>query len=225
MNTLPSRAFHHDLIQNEFRHALTSSEHQVSPRTDGIVVLSAYEFETPADVSSPLDLSVPENAENMARISLGAQLVREVAASRTGKDAESLTPEDLLHNAPPLILNGTTTQLPIMAALASSLGFSSENAVRQVDCGPMGTANTKTQFEAMRGYVADSDATDHLTFVTSDYHVPRVKRTGNNNLPVDFDVVHVPHDQLPNYPVTRVVKGEVRRIGEYAAKGDISWHA
>ncbi len=218
-----THSYVHNLIEEEFRPALTSSEYDVSTETDGVVVLSAYEFIAPPE-GSPLSQYLPENAENLARIEMGAAIVHDIAAQKAGKPPDRLSIDDFQRFAPTLVLNGTTTQLPHMEQLIEQFGFPAQQ-VSLVDCGPMGRANTKTQMEAMLPYIVENSPR-HLTFVTSDYHLPRVARTVDKQLSslVDFQVIQGPHDRLPAYDVAGVVKGEVRRIGAYATKGDISWH-
>lgn len=91
-----------------------------------------------------------------------------------------------------------------------------------MDCGASDIGNTKTQFETINNYFADRKH-EHITFVTSDYHVPRVARTGYKNLnpDINFDIIPVPRGKIP-YNVFKVVYGEVKRIIPYADKGDIS---
>jgi uncharacterized SAM-binding protein YcdF (DUF218 family) len=100
-----------------------------------------------------------------------------------------------------------------MEAIARSMGVP-EGRVASVDCGAAGTANTRTQFQAMNEYAASLETPPrHLAFVTSAYHVPRTVRTGNANLvdEVGFNVVHVPVKKVD----PKVVAGEVARITLY----------
>ena len=98
-----------------------------------------------------------------------------------------------------------------------------EGNIIDLDCGKRGEANTKTQFE-----VINTDPRfrnfDHLTFVSSDYHIPRVSRTAAAQLTprIYFDVIPVPHEKFHDYSVLKTVRGEVKRIERYSANGDIS---
>ncbi|HMS22719.1 MAG TPA: hypothetical protein PKA38_03035 [Candidatus Levybacteria bacterium] len=86
-----------------------------------------------------------------------------------------------------------------------------------------GVANTKTQFNSINSDPSLKDAS-HITIITSDYHVPRVKRTAVKNLRnnISFDVLPAPQLEHDPYNVYPKVMGEVRRIIKYSNKGDIS---
>jgi hypothetical protein len=132
-----------------------------------------------------------------------------------------LSSEEIINNGPPIILCGTTEQVPIMQEVALNADFPQEKII-VIDCGKAGTVNTKTQFTMMNEFFAEKNI-DHATFVTSDYHVPRTERTGHGSLEseINFDVLSVPHDKNP-YNIFKVVRGEVKRIVAYSEKGDIT---
>lgn len=210
--------FRHQLIQKEFRDALTSIEYEVPTKTKGVIVLSAGEF---IKEEERIDYSRPENSENKARIEMGIEIIRQVVAKKANKSIDEIENKDILQHAPTLILSGTTEQLPIMKQIVEELGFSKEK-LELVDCGASGVGNTKTQFETINSHFARKKDT-HITFVSSDYHIPRIVRTGHKvlNQKINFDVIPVPHEKIP-YNVFKVVRGEVKRIISYANKGDIS---
>lgn len=91
--------------------------------------------------------------------------------------------------------------------------------IEYVDCGESG--NTKTQFEEMNTFYSEKTP-DHVILVTSDYHAPRVARTGykNFNPDISFDVIPTLHGKH-NYNVFRTVRSEAKRILQYSASGDI----
>lgn len=203
-----------ELIQKEFREALTRTSLEVPEHTSGVVVLSGKEFAV--DASGNLEIENRDNQENEARIKAAIEISRAVASrNASSKD----TPSEAV-TLPVLILNGTTRQLPIMRDIALKFGWP-EDKIELVDCGPAGSSNTKTQFEAIRGYY-EQKRPAHLTFITSDYHVPRAERTANAQLDQasDFEVISAPSD-LP-FDVYQTVRGEVRRISSYSDKGDIT---
>lgn len=233
------RWFRHRLIQDELRKSFRG-EVEVPNDTDGVVVLSAQEFAMKPD--GAVDTEHPHSVENEDRIRLAIEIAKTVERKRDGwnfmavlrrgirkmrgthKDGEDVA----------LILNGTPTQLPHMRAIAIHLGWPVER-IEEVDCGPKGVANTKTQFEAMEKYYDDHHS-KHLTFVTSDYHAPRVERTGNVNLNQarNFSVVVAPfskgyRESKPQEDgsdgrssVFQKGLGEAKRIVRYSEKGDIS---
>ena len=152
---------------------------------------------------------------------MGIEIIKQMVAKKANKSIDEIKNEDILQHAPTFILSGTTEQLPIMKQIVRELGFPMEK-LELVDCGASGVGNTKTQFETINSHFA-GEKHKHITFVTSDYHVPRVTRTGLKNLnpDINFDVIPVPHGKIP-YNVFKVVRGEVKRIISYADKGDIS---
>lgn len=198
------KAARKELIQKEFREALTRESMEVPEHTDAVVVLSGKEFVF--DEAGNLDQSHPHNQENEDRLKTAIKIAEAVAAK------EQVMPR--------LVLNGTTEQLPTMRDLAIKLGWP-EDQIDSLDCGPAGVGNTKTQFEVAKDY-SQQNHWAHLTFVTSSYHVPRTERTADAQLEPDqaFDVVAGPSDL--SFDVYKTVRGEVKRISSYAAKGDVS---
>lgn len=215
---IDTKEFRRQLIQEEFRDALTLIEYEIPTETEGVVALSAKEF---IKEGEQIDYSHPENAENKARIEIGTEVIKQIVANKTNKNIDEIRNEDILQHAPPLILSGTTEQLPVMKQIVLELGFPIEK-VELVDCGASGVGNTKTQFETINKHFV-GEKPEHITFITSGYHLPRVTRTGYKNLDPDinFDVIPVPYEKYP-YNVFEVVRGEVKRIISYADKGDIT---
>ena len=215
-STSEKKQFRHRLIQEEFRSILGSPEYKVPVDTQGVVALSAPPVKD--ENGTVIDEASPENKE---RIGFSVEVIRQIVAQKLGKNAGEITDNDILNNAPPLILNGETEQLLAMAEIAQKLGFPGEK-IELIDCGKRGIGNTQTQFEAINNDPRFENFIN-LTFVSSDYHVPRVIRTGDKNLrsQIHFDVLPVPHDRI-SYNVFRVVRGEVRRIEKYSENGDIA---
>ena len=212
-----ARESRHALIQKEFRSILTSNkEIAFSLRTDGIVVLSG-----PNVVRENGEINVA-SPENILRIGLGVELVRQITARKSEKDIDKLTERDILNYAPPLVLNGEAEQLPVMKEIAERFGLPGTK-IQLVDAGKRGQANTKTQLEAIAISPQFKNA-QHLTFVTSDYHIPRVVRTATATLnpDIDFEIISAPYLRKNPDDVFRLVRGEVRRIETYSKKGDIT---
>ena len=140
--------------------------------------------------------------ENLARIRL---------AERWRSSLEALMKESV-----PLLLNGAAEQLEMLMDLAGREGVAEDRLVR-VDCGERDVASTTTQFDALRrlGY-------ESLVAVTTQYHVPRVLLTAQRRLTGALcHVAGVPYADFP-YDASKVVFGEIWRILQYAAKGDIA---
>lgn len=203
----------HTLI-GEFREQLTKGGYEIPKETDGVVALSA----PPEKLE---DRFLEKTDENVARIDFAIQAITEVTAERTGKPLEDITAEDIITHGPPLVLNGETEQLPMMREVALSLDFP-QAKIEELDCGKRGIGNTKTQFTTLDTDPRFAD-NKHWTFVSTGYHVPRVARTAMTNISTerDFDVIGVPLEQH-SYDVYRKVRGEVKRIVAYSAKGDIA---
>ena len=198
----------HELI-GEFREILQKPEFHPSPYTQAVVILSAKYDTLP-------DGSIKEGSvENIARIAFGVQLLKEIVSARTHRPTDNID----LRQGPPLILNGETEQLPAMEQIAHDLGVPPE-MIELVDCGQRGVGNTKTQFVAMEHDVRFADL-KHFLFVTSIYHVPRAERTAEKTKRADTDytVIPVPLEQYP-FNIF-MIRGEIRKILEYAKKGDI----
>lgn len=200
---------------NEFRDRLNEENYGLPLQTEGVVVLSApHEIDDEGNV-------IEKTQENISRIKYSIDIIKQIASQKTGISLNELTPEDIINNAPPLILNGETEQLQTMEEIALEEGFPKEHIQLQ-NCGDRGIANTKIQFEV----IDDEDkyqAKKHFTFITSSYHVPRVTRTADANLRVDkeFEVIGVPYENF-DYNIYRKAKGEIKRILQYSEKGDIT---
>lgn len=211
----PQQEYIHQLM-TEFRETLTREKYSIPEATDGVVALSGPPKKNEDGVYESHD-------ETTSRIDFAIQSIKQVVAERLHKPIDEVTNDDIIEHGPPLLLNGEPEQLPPMQAVALGLGFPEEK-ITLVDCGPVGTANTKTQFTAM-----DTDPrfakVKHWTFISSGYHVPRVARTAAASLDKNknFDVIGVPLER-DDYDVYRKVRGEVKRIVTYADKGDISRH-
>lgn len=199
----------HTLI-GEFRTVLQHPNLRAPTNTQAVVILSAPFARMP-------DGTLQEDSpENVARIAFGAQLLREIAADRKNRPASKAD----LKDAPPLVLNGETEQLPIMERIARGAGIPPE-MIELVDNIQDGVGNTKTQFTTMEQDPRFADL-HHVVFVTSLYHVPRVERTAGKILPgnTDYEVIPVPIDKYP-FNIF-MIRGEIRRILRYAASGDIA---
>lgn len=206
----------HSLIREEFKSVLNNEPYPLPIHTDGIVVLSAA-----PERDGEGNLITEASEENRARISFGIDLMKQIAAKKAGVAPEDLNEDEFYYNAPPLFLDGETEQLPALRELALSHGVDPDY-VEDINCGDRGIGNTKTNFTVFREK-PELRALSHITIVTTDYHAPRVFRTALENLPkgMSFDLIPMPHRNY-SYNVFRVVRGEVRRIETYIAKGDIA---
>ncbi len=193
--------FLHNLIQKEFREILSSEEYKLPSETQSVIVLSAADFE-----------------ENKIRVGTGVEIIKEIIAKKLGKHEKDISADDILKNAPQLVLNGTPEQLSMMKRAAEEMRYPLEK-IDYVDCGENG--NTKTQFEEMNKFYSEKNP-NHVIFVTSDYHAPRVARTGykNFNPNINFDIVPTLHSKH-DYNVFRIIRAEAKKILKYSAKGDI----
>lgn len=204
------------LIREEFRSVLTNEPYRLPTHTDAIVVLSA-----PPERDELGNIVTEASEENRARISFGIELMKQIAAAKAKVAPEDLTEDQFYYFAPPLFLDGETEQLPTLREIALSHGLDPDY-IEDINCGDRGVGNTKTNFTVFNEK-PELKVLKHLTVVTTDYHAPRVFRTAEKNLPVEmsFDVIPMPHDKF-SYNVFRVVRGEVKRIETYIAKGDIA---
>jgi hypothetical protein len=120
----------------------------------------------------------------------------------------------------PFIFNGVTEEKELALWTMEEFRLSSDIMHFQ-DCGQRGSANTKTQMEAIN---RDSLTRyrKKLVLVTDTYHIPRTKRTAGRHLPQDvqFVVTSNPEDWRINNTAIKII-GEIDRIRKYSAKGDI----
>jgi len=115
------------------------------------------------------------------------------------------------------VLDGATEQMLGVVAQFRQLQTRSAELV-WVDAGSAAVANTATQFDALAGAGHKT-----LIVVTSGYHVPRVVLTAKKRLPdTCCVVVGVPWGLDWGYDVDEMCAGEIWRILEYSARGDIA---
>lgn len=204
----------HNLIQDEFRQIL-ENEQLVPKETDGVMVLSAPPSKVEMEV-----VAREQNPENRARITFGINVIKQIVSEKTGKSIQDLTIEDL-QSGPLLLLNGDSEQIDPMKELALERDFPADRIVL-LNAGSRLTANTKTQFEAVNTEKKLAGA-KHITIITTRYHVPRVVRTADKNVRPDLDltVLGVPFNTY-GFNVASKAKGEIKKIIDYAKKGDVS---
>jgi uncharacterized SAM-binding protein YcdF (DUF218 family) len=200
----------HTLIQ-EYRRALSGPKHCLPLDSQAVVVLSG-----PSDIDSNGNIIREESQENVARIVFAVELIRRIAAAKSGSPPE----ETFFKYCPPLVLNSLTEQLFALEKVALESGIP-QKTIKLVDCGKRGIGNTKTQCEAMRIDPRFKDF-KHVTFVTTGYHVPRVARTAEKQLPDDvhYSVIAVPYKYFAFNKF--IIRGEIKKIREYLQKGDIA---
>lgn len=216
---LTPTAYRYELIQKEFK-KIFEEERDIPVNTEAVMVLSAPPSREFTDRERR-----EKNPENLARVPYGIEVIRKIVAQRTHKLIDNLSSEDLA-NGPFLLLNGDEEQIGPMKEIALKYGFS-ENKIILLDAGPRDdtptrkAANTKTQFDAVNDAPALEDF-EHITIITSLYHIPRVTRTADKNIrpSLDFTVLGVPR-KIFDFDVYRKVKGETKRILQYIKKGDL----
>jgi uncharacterized SAM-binding protein YcdF (DUF218 family) len=190
---------------SEYRHSLCDEPDLVAG-TQGVVVLSADSVEE-------------VNVEDEARIIFGVEMIKNMVSERIGCEPEDVSENDILSNAPPLILNvEDDKQLTYFESFVEKLDFPKDKVVL-IGCGKTGVANSMTQIEALQKDFGDKL---HLTIITSAYHVPRVARTAKKYLDTSFDVIGVPYYRYSEFDVFSTVRGEIRKIQAYSASGDIA---
>ncbi|MBN2585129.1 hypothetical protein JXA59_00570 [Patescibacteria group bacterium] len=152
------------------------------------------------------------NRENSVRITLGVNVLISLRARLPfGVDSPFQ-----------LVLNGTAEQLPDMHAKARDCGLV-EDEIIDIDCGPDGVGNTKTQFLAMAQHpmIGVSEVTD-LVVISCNYHGPRLRRMLTKYMPHKrIRLLLVDWIQGDIAKALRLCGGEARRIVECIAKGDI----
>lgn len=116
--------------------------------------------------------------------------------------------------------SGMTEERDEKIALMEGLGIP-KHLIRFQDCGRLGSANTKTQFE----YWVNDPQTNgfrNLAIVTSTFHIPRTKRTAGKFLPdeTSFSIIGNPLDWKVRNTLLIVLE-EIKKIIQYSEKGDI----
>ncbi len=212
-----------DEFRKIYNDEASEKKQKINPNTNAVIVLSGHAVYDKN--GAPITWV---SAENIVRIGFAIQVIKGIVAKRLKKD--EITNEDIRSSNLKLFLNGEShkqknilrTQLDDMKHIAQAYNFPEDNIVPE-DCLEDGVANTKTQFNSINSDPSLKDAS-HITIITSDYHVPRVKRTAVKNLRnnISFDVLPAPQLEYDPYNVYPKVMGEVRRIIKYSNKGDIS---
>lgn len=125
-----------------------------------------------------------------------------------------------VQTCPLIVLSGTEEQLPYMKQYISDRHWPPE-ATFSIACGRIGNSNTKVQFQSLR-HPRILQA-HRVLFVTSWYHVSRVKRTANKILPRQlhrsfWGTSSQPRGSTPS----ELIKKETDKIIAYIVKGDIA---
>lgn len=186
-------------LQIEFDEVFATSRNNLQFFPHVVVFLSA-----PQDVTrSPGDPAYEMSAENIARAMYSVILIE-----TQGSDVSTL------------ILSGETEQLPGMKKLVEDIG---ERRYIPICSGNRGQSHTGTQFESFVRWLRQQSYENRVgvVLVTSQYHVPRVRRYAAKHIPCgDFrwHVAGVPND-VGLYNQTVKVDGEIDRIVRYANQG------
>lgn len=177
--------------------------------TDAIVMLSGRVITVKGRITS-------KERENRSRIRFAISLQQRTARLRRPATKQGR----VLRGYAPLYLIGTTEQLTDLREMAEEMGCLGEPTL--LDCGPIGRANTQTQFVAINEHFRLSGA-GHITVVTSRFHVPRVARTADRWLSerMDFSVVGAP-EGLSEVDIESILQREAGRIIEYGQHGDLN---
>jgi hypothetical protein len=119
----------------------------------------------------------------------------------------------------PVVYNGGEEEHSIAPEIMKK--YIPEHLVFFQECGKLGTANTKTQFDKINSDPMTKDL-KNMVIVTSTYHIPRTKRTAGKLLPpgVNFTVLGDPEDWKIYNPLLKVLD-EIKKIIKYSSKGDI----
>ena len=209
----PQRAYRHKLIE-EFRSVL-NLQRRWSNFTDGIVVLDYFEDRHGTDFKT-----LVLNPENLSRIDCAVRIYYAIALEKYAKQKKDLTTKDLESTPllPTFFLNALRDALPILKEYTQRQGIP-EKQIAFMDNGKLNQGNTKTQCEI----VCSNPNLRHVVLVSQSYHVPRLKRTVAAVFPEDmgYKIIGVPLSDMP-YNVYRKVRGEIKRIIAYSAKGDIA---
>lgn len=157
----------------------------------------------PKDADGVIVLMGPTLKVDTSRIKLGLNILKTLGGSV------------------PIIFSGVTEKREEILSLLERLS-SSKSLIHFQDCGKIGTANTKTQFEILITSPLTKDLR-RLVIITSAWHIPRVKRTAAKFLPPETEFVVMGNpDGSDDCDSFALVMDEIRKIIEYSAKGDIS---
>lgn len=186
-------------LRIEFEQVFANSRNNLRFFPHVVVFLSA-----PQDVTrSPGDPAYEMSAENIVRAMYSVILIE-----TQGSDYSTL------------ILSGETEQLPGMKKLVEDLG---EHRYIPINSGDRGHSHTGTQFESFVMWLRNQSYESRvgLVFVTSQYHVPRVRRYAAKHIPrgdFGWHVAGVPND-VGLYNREAKVAVEIDRIIKYSKDG------
>lgn len=187
-------------LKELFKVAKMAKKTKVDPRTTHVVFLSGLHTSMHVDGQS---VTLSEySSDIVARAEYAVSIWRELQEAT-------------------MVLVGETNQLAPMLEMVLKAGVPA-NKIVLVDCLPRPLANTKTQLESI-----DNDerlpAGGTYVLITTCWHSVRVNATAHMHLKriQNWQVVGVPYTQYDDFNWEKVVAGEIARIHEYSAKGDI----
>lgn len=192
---------HYEDLLHEFEVLKERNELYLPLHTDGVVVLGAK----PIIIENIVRSS--EQAVNRKRIGFAINIVQAI---------HSLVPE----SKAPLIISAYGEELEDLTEYVISSGVSRGNVIG-ISCGKLWEGNTLTNIQTVGAYAREANV-QHLTFVSSLYHAPRVARSASAHLPehVEYDVLHL---RFKDHQIDQSdIDSEIARIQTYIAKGDIA---
>ncbi len=187
------------MLQTEFDQVFVRPPSSLPFFPHVVVFLSA-----PQDVTRPTEDDAHEmSAENLVRAMYSVLLLESEGGSNST-----------------ILLNGETEQLPAMKRLVEGFGC---RQYLPINSGDRGKSHTGTQFVQLANWLREQpfNSTVGIVLVTSQYHVPRVRRYAAKHISrgdYKWQVVGVPND-VGLYDREKKVAGEIDRIIKYSKDG------
>ncbi len=221
------------------------------PSTDiDLVWVLAGHFVYEPDLSPDFDNGFPQlyqtifAQEEVERINLGIELVRQITAMRLNKNVSEVTKADIAKHGPIFLYNGRLDQNENLHKASQNPSFPIPPEKLRIekiadDFDPKNN-NTYTQFQRFPQDLLGNSR--KIAVVSSLYHLPRIARHPNANTVVAahpawpdkefvFFASDKPFDQLPHdeesitkraLDIRKMVMDEGRKIHTYIQKNDLS---
>lgn len=217
-----------DAIRNEVQYLVQHASHPpIHKDTDAVWVFSG-----PGTFFIPLD---PGESKQFAwmdryRILYGLALMRRITAKRLGKKFESVTGEDILHEGPLFIYNGTPKENRALKkelmVIEKSIPKEKVVIIDKIHDGPKSRsiANTLDQIKSFPKRLIGNTIKHRVAIVSHAAHLSRIMRYLEKYqiFPKNIVIELFPLSE-PGKDVSYYVEKETEKIWKYFKKGDLSW--
>lgn len=218
-------------VLHEIEYLLRHNTHPpIHADTDAVWIFSG-----PGTFAKPLqqnEFHFWEKWMDKYRILYGVSIAQQITAKRTGKNVQKITKEDLAHNGPYIIYNGTPQQNKefMRANLNDSISFPTKKILvidhaHNDDGSIHPIVNTLDQIKNLDEDLIKIDSFRRVAVVSHAEHFPRILRYLEKYKPLSEEtIIEVFSLKPPKNGISEYNREEIEKVWEYFQKGDLSFN-